>query len=548
MMKGVLKLFGIFFLSLSLFACGGGGGGGGVVAPTATVTGTVTDSTLEPVAGVSVTVQGGSTTQTDAAGRYTLSGISAIAHQISFSPPANKYFPAAATVVCVGGKTTVLDIFLARGEGVALADADLGGTITSPTYINAVQDSTFVLTATDVKDSTGADYIGDATVYVAPIDVGKPGHGLASYQSNLGNVFTALTGSPSSTSTIEIFGAAAVAIEDPAATPLALVAAGSTSTLELPIPDSPADVIRLTAPQPTASLWYYDESVGALVEHANLATYNVGTVSGPYYEATIDRTGLWLAGVEHLTPTIINGTLLFSNNAAAAGATIYAAGDDHGFTHITSTDASGSFSFPAKSGSDLTLHFVVSANGAQWPHEISLTGLNAANAAMGNIDLPFAPPVVGAAAQATITVDDRDIAGGGNAPDVLGYVLSSGRQLSDPDSADDSTARNIGNVVFVASSLAEFDPITVDPSLNGSAIQVIAGQTFGTLSSVPTIGYIADKVNLDPAVTTFPVLLAVQTDKGHYGKISIDSVTSLDLNNNEWRITFRHAFSLTNTF
>ena len=264
MMKDALKLLVILFLSLSLTACSSGGGTAPTTtttttptpAPlTATLTGTVTDSALEPVAGVTVTVQGVGSVLTNAAGRYTLSALPATTYRVSFTPPTNNYFPVAATVALTGGKTTPLDIFLARANGQALVNADQGGTITSNTYINAVQDSTFDLKAGDVEDDTGTPYIGDATIYVAPIDVGKPEHGLASYQSNLGNVFTALTSSPSST--IELFGAAAVAIEDDIVPPNTLaLGATSTSTLELPIPASPAE-LRLTAPA-NADLWYYD--------------------------------------------------------------------------------------------------------------------------------------------------------------------------------------------------------------------------------------------------------------------------------------------------
>jgi hypothetical protein len=86
--------------------------------------------------------------------------------------------------------------------------------------------------------------------------------------------------------------------------------------------------------------------------------------------------------------------------------------------------------------------------------------------------------------------------------------------------------------------------------LDGSGIQVVTGQTFGSLTTAPASGYDSTAAAaIDLSTATLPLLVAVRTAQNHFAKISIDSVTSLNPpNNNEWQITFRHAFSLTNTF
>ncbi|HSH13834.1 MAG TPA: hypothetical protein VLA15_08790, partial [Desulfurivibrionaceae bacterium] len=345
---------------------------------------------------------------------------------------------------------------------------------------------------------------------------------------------------------LETFGSAGLNITDGFGAALSLITT-PTSTLTIPIPAFPA-TLRATAPD-VIDLWYFDAPTGAWLHNPG-ETANLNPVNRDKYTGVVSRPGLWRAAVERTQSggelTEISGTLLFNNGAQAGGATIYLNGTDHGFQYIATTSATGAFALPAKTGGDFNLNFVVYANGAQWPHQLSITDLGAGNVNLGNVILPYAPPVAGAAT-ATITIDGRTA--GAIAPNTLGYLLAAGRQISGAE--DLLAAQNSADVTFLANDASwVYGAVTLTPTQAGAGIQQVAN-TFAGLTTAPATGYFTNTAlpaqytikNLDTA--TLPVLVVVKTAQGHYAKISIDSVTSI---NGAWKVTFRHAFSLSGNF
>lgn len=537
--KGKLKWLVVCVISLTLIGCGGSGDDGAVTPRVLSLTGTVTDTNLAPVAGATVRVNNGTPVTTNAAGRYNLYDLAGNTPlRLSYAGPAAEFFPAAATVTLTAGKTTVLDLFLVRATGQTV-NADTGGAITSQVHLDPSGNAVFNLAADELL-AGGVAYAGTATAYLAPVDVGKPGHGLANYQAGLGTFFRALA---ADAAILETYGSAGLNLTDGAGAALSLIAT-PTSTLTIPIPASPAE-LRTTAPA-TTPLWYLDTTTGAWLASGATATKDI---SGESYTGIVSRPGLWRAAVE-LTQsagklTEITGTLLFNNGAPAAGATIYLNGTDHGFQNISTTSDTGAFALPAKTNGDFCLNFVVYANGAQWPHRQTITNLGAGNATLGNVILPYAPPVAGAAT-ATITIDSRPT--GPIGPNTLGYLPAAGRQISGDD--DLLAARNIADVTFLANETTTFGAVTLTPTQAGAGIQQVAA-TFAGLTTAPAAGYFtsadqpAQYTIADLETATLPVLVVVKTAQGHYAKISIDSVTSFY---GAWRVTFRHAFSLSGNF
>jgi hypothetical protein len=533
----MLKWLVVLVASLTLSGCGGGGGG--AVPPSATLTGTITDTTLAPVEGATVRINNGAAFKTNAAGRYRITGLPGNkAINLTYAGPNAEYFPAAATVTLTLGRTTVLDLFLTRATGQT-ADANVGGTITSETFIDAASHAAYNLTANELT-SGATPYTGNATVYLSPVDVSRPGHGLATFQATLGSFFAALA---VDTAILETYGSTGLNITDPAGTALGLIST-PTSSLTIPIP-----IALRAAPPATIDLWYLDEATGTWLSAGDTAVLDLG---GESYSGVVSRPGLWRAAVEKTEAagelTEITGTLQFSNGAPSAGTIIYLNGTDHGYQSIATTSSTGTFSLPGLTGGDFSLNFSVWANGAQWPHQLSIASLAAGNASLGNIMLPYAPPVPGGAARATITIDSRPA--GAIAPDTLGYLLAAGRQISGAE--DLLAAQNIADVTFLANDPAAlFGAVTLTPTQAGAGIQRVAN-TFAGLTVAPAAGYV-DQTDPDPAnwtianleTATLPVLVVVKTARGHYAKISIDSVTPYL---GAWQVTFRHAFSLSGNF
>lgn len=545
-MKTVRQWLGILLVVFTFSACSSGGDSVPPPAtpqfrfPQTTLTGRVTDTNLAPVENASVELIRSSislrTFESDAAGRYTIDGIivPGIEYTLVFRGPDSSYFPVLDKLTLVEDEPTVLDAYLPRATAQTV-NAATGGTVTSETFIDAVEQSTLTLAAGDLEDSSGTAYSGTATVYITPIDVGDLGYGLARYEPNLDTVFSALA---ADAAIFDVFASAAVAIEDASQNELSL--ASSSSTLTMPVPASPSD-LRANAPA-TISLYYLDPTSEAFVE-SGTASLDAG---GDSYTGAISRTGVWIAAVKRPVAelTEVTGTLQYSDGTAAAGAVVYINGTDYAYQDTAVTDADGGFSLAAKTGGDVEIHAVIAANGAQLPYDRSITAVGAANAALGTISLPFAAPVADATASVTMTLDS-----GNTASDQIGYILAAGRQVYD----DAGASANVTDITFLANAVPVLGDITLTPTQGGSGIQVVSGIAYDDLATAPTTGYVTSAdaaadytVDLTNASASSPILVAVKTAQGHYGKVSIDSVTNTG--GTIWTVSFRHAFSLTGTF
>lgn len=548
-MKRLLMMVVVMFFLAGLSACSSSDSHP-VPPPPTKLSGTVTDTTLTPVEGATVEIVGTNAKRTtDTSGRYEFKNLAARTDlKLKVTGPDASYFPTFAKANLTGYKPTVLDVYLTRAGNapVPTVDATVGGVVTSSAFIGGSQTAAFELTANELEDSSGTLYAGTAGVYITPIDVGKPGAGMASYQVNLDNVFNALT---ASSAIYELFGSAALRVVDTGANELDLITA-STSTLRFPIPASPAE-LRTSAPT-QATMLYLNEDTGNWVEEG---TADVDDPVNPRnYTGTISRPGIWRVGLKNTVAdlTEISGLVAYNDGSPAAGVTVYVNGVDYAYQNQTTTNGNGRFTSLAREVGTVNIHFAVAANGAQWAYNEEFV-----NPTTVDVALPFAPPERNGVAMQTVIVDSRDT-DVGQGPDVMGYITASGRTIFDPAAAADVTAVNIADFSFVANQIdAGNGLISLTPTESGSVIQeVVTGETFETLTVAPTTGYIPATpgdpsgfaINLEPGTATFPILVAVKNGQGDFAKVSIDSVTSLNAGNNAWQITFRHAFSLTSNF
>lgn len=312
---------------LSLSGCGGGGGGNATPPPqtqAGIVSGRVADAqTGEAIAGVEVTI-GALKANSDANGKYTLSGVPAGAAVVArFSKP--QYASNFATVEVGAARTSVADRRLAKIAVRQELSAATGGTISlagSPAQVN-------LPAAGLVNAATGAAFSGTVAVEMTPIDPGQntmPGN----YRA-LGEALP-----------IESMGALQVELRDGAGALLNL-APGKTATIRIPVPAGAA------SPPLTIPLYYFKEATGLWVREGTAAL--AGSPPQQYYEGQVSHFTVWNA--DQSADTIyINGCVV-NGAGQPLEATVTSSGIDYYGSASVLTLPGGLFKVPARRDSQV---------------------------------------------------------------------------------------------------------------------------------------------------------------------------------------------------
>jgi len=547
-MTNLVKMAIPLLVLFTLTACGGGGGGGAAPTPAESLTGTVTDTTQAAVAGVQISVTNAATsasvasTTSDEVGRYSLRGLPTNTPLRVVATGAQGYFPMSALVTLTSSGASVVDVVLpstrdkatAVIQSGAISSGAAGGTVISSTTIGSGETASLTVPANSLLDASAAVYTGSATVYLAPLEVGKMGTGFAPYQVVLpaaaGNSYPA--DFPSNI--LELY--AATALDIVAADGSTLAGDGTTTTLTMPVPSAPAYLRSSAAAAATPILWRYDTATSSWVEASSVPTFNAGTNS---FSAAVAQTGIYAVGVTSAA-TSISGSLLYSDGLTpAAGVTVYVTGLDAAYQQTVFSDSAGHFSALVKDASQARLDFV------SWGYGLQLSGSNVPDvdlaidlAAIGDITLAYAQPVKGVSSAAVVQLDEADV----SAPVTAGIILSSGRVLVQASSGgvtDTLANTEIADVVLVAEAndigaggIRTFK-LAVGHSGTVSDSQI---RVAGDLTYVP-------EIRLDTLDLTTPVNIEVVTANGHSGVLTISAIGDGGHGLGFWQVTLSSSFT-----
>lgn len=124
---------------LAVSACSGGGGGGGTTPPPPPTTGTIAGSVTlngNGVAGATLAITGGGSTQSSASGGYSLTNVSPGAKTVTLTPPANHALAdgetAGKSATVVAGQTATLNWALKATGGGGVTAISLQASAFSP--------------------------------------------------------------------------------------------------------------------------------------------------------------------------------------------------------------------------------------------------------------------------------------------------------------------------------------------------------------------------------------------------------------------------------
>lgn len=533
---GYLLVVGIALLGMT--ACGGGGGGGSAPAPTATVTGTVTGNQQQTPTQVTVSAldaqgQTVKSTTTDAAGRYTLAGLPAGQTLTLQATGGSESFAASAAVNLPADVTSVVDLYLPNDIATSPATVDLATQSTDQTISSSdsVDNATTVRVTIQVADdftSGGSAFTGTLEVAVTPIDVSRLENGLAPPP-----IAPLAVGA---NQVLELFAAGGLGLHDTAGNAVG-IASNSTLTLELPVPSAYTTAAVDADTAGTLQVQHFDTATGSWVDVDTVSASLNGAQTHIVLE--VDEPGLWRVG-QAVTAADISGTLQFSDGSPAAGVTVYANGGDYGYLQVTVTDASGNFSLQAKDNAPVDLEFVAWGNGLQLSDTQSITSLDATTGDLGTVSLSYAKPTAGVPSAVTLTLDP-------NAIQSYALHLASGRVLPfDTGIVTYNSAESFSEMFFSTNTI---DPLILEANEDSGAnplayFEVITNTAFDNVTDISSLTF-AD-VSVDLSTATAPVVVGVKTQDGHYGKLSIDTIT--DNQDGTWTITFRSMFSLDGTF
>lgn len=547
-MTNLVKMAIPLFILFALTACGGGGGGSSAPPPAVSLTGTVTDTTQAAVAGAQISVTDVATgasvasTTSDAVGRYSLRGLPTSTALRVVVAGAQGYFPISAVITLSSTAVSVVDIWLPSTRDKAtgaiqfgtIGSAAAGGTVISQTTVGSSETASLTVPANSLQDALAAPYTGTATVYLAPLEVGKLGTGFAPYQLVFPAALNDSYPAAFPNQVLELYASAAV---DMIAADGSLLESNGTTILSMPVPVAPAYLRTNAAAAVAPVLWRYDSAESAWVDMGAAPSFNAGTNT---FDAAISMSGFYAVGV--VSPaTSISGRLFFSDGVTpAAGVTVYVTGLDAAYQQITQSDSDGNFTALVKDSSQAKLDFI------GWGYGLQLSGSDAPvidlatdPAAIGDITLAYAEPVKGTSSPAVVQLDDTDL----QAPVTRGIILSSGRIFTVASSGgvtDTLATAEIADVVLVA----EVNDISIG---GGRALNLEVGHSGTTSSSqirlagATTYG---TKVRLDDLDLTAPVDIEVLTANGHAGVLTLSEIDDVTNGPGFWTLTLSSSFSL----
>jgi Carboxypeptidase regulatory-like domain/Immunoglobulin I-set domain len=310
--------------------CGGGGDGADAQtppAPAAASTGVVSGQVLasesgQPVANAKVSL-GALSAQTDAQGRFTLSGVGTAPRQV-IDVRADGFGKSFGVVEVRADATSDVTLRLVRSAPVQTFAADAAATLVVPQSMAQVQ-----LPANGLVDAaTGAAASGTLSATLTPIDPARDPQTMPGDYTNAAGA------------SIESFGALSVELADATGARLNLKP-GSVATVRIAL------ATRSATPPASVPLFYFNESSGRWVEEGR-ATLQ-GAAPNQYYEGTVTHFTFWNA--DQVADTIVvRGCLRNAGGAAAGNVPMRSEGLDYTGNATRNTAADGRFELPMRRG------------------------------------------------------------------------------------------------------------------------------------------------------------------------------------------------------
>ena len=294
------------------------------------MTGRAVDSaTGQGVGGVRVSV-GTLSTNTDATGAFSLSGVAA-SDRVTVLFNADSHAEAARIASVSASFSTDVQARLVRVGATADVGVATGGTVTQ-----AGSTAQVALPAAGVQRADGSVPTGAMRVRMTPIDP-------ASDTSVMPGDFSTLVASAAVP--IESFGALNVQLADGAGAPLNL-RAGQSATVRIPVAS------RNTSAPATIPLFYFDNASGRWVQEGTATL--AGIAPNRYYEGTVTHFSTWNADL--VMDTIrVTGCVADATGARVAGARVASDGVSYSGTSSAITDAAGNFTIAVRRSSVATL-------------------------------------------------------------------------------------------------------------------------------------------------------------------------------------------------
>ncbi|MCA9521202.1 MAG: carboxypeptidase-like regulatory domain-containing protein [Myxococcales bacterium] len=282
------------------------------------VMGKVTDQRGEPLAGVTVS-GGGATTTTDAQGKFILSAPAGPSTVVTLSKVG--YLPNQKRVDVQDGTATAIKVRLMTEEPKQSLDADQGGTVTTGTG------ATLIAGPGVLVDPDGNPVTGTVDVHLTTFDV--------SDSNTLDTIpnFVALEGTDEVM--LQSMGLIDVTLRQNGN--VLQVKDGATVTIRLPVASNVSD------PPATIDLWSFDDATGRWVNEGT-ATLSPDKTT---YEATISHFSRWNCDQVYTT-TCIRGVVKVSTGDVLPGAFVTGTGINYNGTSQTTADENGKFCLPVR--------------------------------------------------------------------------------------------------------------------------------------------------------------------------------------------------------
>lgn len=322
-MKTILTWLAAFASAFVLAACGGGSGD---TSPAdASVSGVVVDmDTDAPVAGATLTAAGKSV-QTQADGRFTLTGLAASPRLLVHASAAT-YGANVALVQLPAGSTASIRVRLLKLGPPMNFNAEVGATLIIPGTAAQAQ----VPAGSLVDAQTGEPVSGPVVASLTNVDPARDPERMP------GGFTTVQNGTVRA---IESFGALKVDLRDAAGRRLNL-APGTSARIRIPL--------STRSPNPPASvpLFHFDEATGRWTKEGE-AQLRTAANGERYYQGAVSHYSYWNA--DQVTETVeVEGCVRNTDGSPAAGVIVSGSGGDYSGRTSAITDNEGRFTMQVR--------------------------------------------------------------------------------------------------------------------------------------------------------------------------------------------------------
>jgi uncharacterized protein YfaP (DUF2135 family) len=318
----------------------------------------------QPVAGATVTLDGGTTVTTGGDGTFSFSGLTEV-DRVPVSISAAGYPRTVRFTSVTGSTTTTLPVQLPPVAATVSIDAAVGGTATVGGSAARV-----VFPAGAIVTSGGTAPTQQVLVQVTPINTAlDPNLMTGDYRSGL-------------SSWLETYGGVSVVLTDAGGASYDL-AAGQNASIRIPVST------RAPAPLPASvPLHWFDETTGFWTAEGTATL--VGTAPNQYYEGTITRANVTWSASAPITTVLVSGCARDMTGAAVRRARIEVDGVTYSGTSSALTNDRGTFSVPVRSNATAAL---VARSGARLSNARAVTTL-AANMSLTSPCMIFADAAI----------------------------------------------------------------------------------------------------------------------------------------------------------